>query len=207
MRLRPRGWGRVRRSGRGWQRCGRGRRETRFLFGFRSKTMQRLVCAQAEIAGEMFKRAHRRAFGSLIRAFDHHDAVGFQRGHDDGDSPQLVAARDLIARGQLAILQKPAPVVEQRVEPFDVPRRQPERAFGRAFGRVFGGGRGGHAATRSRRSSHAALMAMRRRSASTTASGGTPRAIIASGWFSRTACFQAARMSSRLASWATPSRS
>jgi hypothetical protein len=67
-------------------------------------------------------------------------------------------------------------IVEQRVEPFDVVGREPQARVSRAW--------------RAAISSQARLTAIRRRSASFTASSGTPRASIRSGWVARTSARQ-----------------
>ncbi len=91
-----------------------------------------------------------------------------------------------------------------------------ERAHGRDDGRGGGPGQaapgqagqgGAGQAARAWIASHARLTAIRRFSASLTASSGRPRAIARSGWLSRTAARQAARTSSIGASGSTPSTS
>ena len=146
--------------------------------------MQRAAGAQAEVAGEIFQRGDGGAAGIGVRPLDDHHPVGIHRGKHDAERARLFAPADAVAGRWFAILMKPAVVVEEGVEPFDVVAGKAQRA---------GGGGVGHAASFAEICFHASLMVWSRRSASFIASGGTPRACITSGWVSRTSTFHALR--------------
>ena len=151
-----------------------------------AKSHHSLAGAQIKMRCKGFERGNRVAFAIVIRSFDDHHGVGVHRAKDNAQSLRLLRTRNVVARRPATIHQKRALVVEQAVHPFDV-------VGGKA-----------HQAAPLWMSSHARLMSTKRLTASCTASSGTPRATIASGWFSRTSLRHAARMSSAAISGVTP---
>ena len=159
------------------------------LLAVRGKAGHGPALTQTIGAGKVFERAGGGTGAALIGGLDHQNAIGIERGKDDAERCQLIGARDAVAGRAAAILQKMAAVIEQGVEPFDIVGGQPQA----------------HAARRSEISFQAAFSAISRCSASRSASTGTPRATIRSGWLSLTACRQTARITASAASGSTPS--
>mmetsp|Transcript_22977 Transcript_22977/g.38740 ORF Transcript_22977/g.38740 Transcript_22977/m.38740 type:complete len:292 (-) Transcript_22977:1886-2761(-) len=162
------------------------KKQRNFLLRIIGKAHHGLVRPQTGRCGKPLKRPHRIAVFVGVRCLDDQDRIRIQRRENGPQSADLGRPCDVIAGRPFPVFQQVPLIIEEAIHPLDVI-----------------GGKSHHCALLWI-SSQARLMSIIRFSARRTASSGTPRAIIASGWFSRTSLRQAARMASTGWSGLTP---